>query len=163
MRWIENALNNDYKINDGRNFQFTKFSFTDFVLTDRRSLSGKQPKSASYKSSSCRFSFWAERNVNTKATEYVTFGFSFVYWFFFPSRKVWTSLSVSDTDFFLYRELWKLCHSFINLTEWRQRRVTCQQLIGYINTREKIRYFFTCVVTAFLRAGNSCIALQFMC
>ena len=82
MRWIENALNNDYKINDGRNFQFTKFSFTDFVLTDRRSLSGKQPKSASYKSSSCRFSFWAERNANTKATEYVTFGFSFVYWFF---------------------------------------------------------------------------------
>ena len=123
---MENALNNDYKINDGRNFQFTKFSFTDFVLTDRRSLSGKQPKSASYKSSSCRFSFWAERNANTKATEYVTFGFSFVYWFFFPSRKVWTSLSVSDTDFFLYRELWKLCHSFINLTEWRQRRVTCQ-------------------------------------
>ena len=33
--------------------------------------------------------------------------------------------------------------------------------IGYINTREKIRYFFTCIVTAFLRAGNICITPQF--
>ena len=24
------------------------------------------------------------------------------------------------------------CHSFSNITEWRERRVTCQQLIGYI-------------------------------
>ena len=28
--------------------------------------------------------------------------------------------------------------------------------------REKIRYFFTCVVTAFLRAGNPCITPPFM-
>ena len=35
-----------------------------------------------------------------------------------------------------------------------QRRVKCQQLIGYINTREKIRCFFTRVVTAFLWARN---------
>ena len=68
LRW-KNALNHDYKNNNGRNFQFTKFSFIDFVLTDRRSLSGKRPKSASGKSSSCRFSFSAERNANTKATE----------------------------------------------------------------------------------------------
>ena len=33
-------LNHDYKKKNGRNFQFTKFSFIDFVLTDRRSLSG---------------------------------------------------------------------------------------------------------------------------
>ena len=63
------------KTKNGRNFQFTKFSFIDIVLTDK-SLSGKRPKSASGKSSSCRFSFSAERNANTKATEYVTFGFS---------------------------------------------------------------------------------------
>ena len=37
----------------------------------------------------------AERNANTKATEYVTFDFSC------PFRKVWTSLSISDRDFFL--------------------------------------------------------------
>ena len=71
MRWIMIIKNNN-----GRNFQFKKFSFIDFVLTDRRSLLGKRPKSASDKSSSRRFSFSAERNANTKATEYVTFGFS---------------------------------------------------------------------------------------
>ena len=74
---MENALNHDYKNNNGRNFQFTKFSFIDFVLTDRRSLSGKRPKSVGGKSSSCRFSFLDERNANTKDTEYATFGFSF--------------------------------------------------------------------------------------
>ena len=37
------------------------------------------------------FSFLAARNANTKATEYVTFGFSSS-----PSRNVRTSLSVSD-------------------------------------------------------------------
>ena len=74
LRW-KNGLN--HKNNNGRNFQFKKFSFIDFVLTDRRSLLGKQ-------------------------------------------------------------------------------------LIGYINTREKIRYFFACVVTAFLRAGNPCITPHFM-
>ena len=58
-------LNHDYKNNKGHNFQFTKFSFIDFVLTDRRSLSGKRLKSASGKSSSCRFSFSAERNAYT--------------------------------------------------------------------------------------------------
>ena len=42
-----------------------------FFLTDRRSLSGKRLKSASGKSFSRRFSFSAERNANTKATEYV--------------------------------------------------------------------------------------------
>ena len=32
-----------------------------------------------------------------------------------------------------------------------------QQLIGDIKHTWKIRYFFSCVVTAFLRAGNPCI------
>ena len=92
MRWIMitkttmvvifNALNHDYKNNNGRNFQWTKFSFIDFALTDR-SLSCKRPISASGKSSSCRFSFSVERNANTKATEYATFGFSFSVLVFF--------------------------------------------------------------------------------
>ena len=75
VRW-KTALNHDYKNNNSRNFQFTKFSFIDFVFTDRRSLSGKQPKLASSKFSCCRFSSSAERNANTKATKYVNFGFS---------------------------------------------------------------------------------------
>ena len=71
LRW-KNALNHDSTNNNGHHFQFAKFSFIDFVLTDRGSLSGKQPKLASEKSSSCRFSFSAERTANTKAAEYVT-------------------------------------------------------------------------------------------
>ena len=39
-RWKnESGLQN----NNGRNFQVTKFSFIDFVLTGRRNLSGKRP------------------------------------------------------------------------------------------------------------------------
>ena len=86
-RWLlrrKNALNHDYKNNNDRNFQFTKFLFIDFVLTDRRSLSGKRRKSVRGKSSSCRFSFSDERNANTKATEYATFDFSFSILVFFP-------------------------------------------------------------------------------
>ena len=154
-------------------FQFSKFSFIEFVLIERRSLSGKRPKSARGKSSSCRFSFSAERNANTKAAEYLTFDFSFSILFSSPSRKVWASLSVSDTDFFsrhnsrifktnsLYWESWRLCRSFTSLTEWRQGQVTFQQLISYINTRKKT-IFFQYVVTAFLRAGNPCIRSQYI-
>ena len=91
LRWLfrwKNALNHDYKNNNGRNFQFTKFSFIEFVLTNRRSLSGKRPKSASSNSSSCRFSFSDERNANMiKATEYATFGFSFSILVFFPFQE----------------------------------------------------------------------------
>ena len=49
----------------------------ELVLTDRRNLSGTRPKSACGISSGCRFSFSAARNPITKATQYVTFGFSF--------------------------------------------------------------------------------------
>ena len=59
------------------------------LLTDRRSLSGKRPKSACGKFSSFRFSFSGERNANTKATEYITFGFSFSILVFFA---FWESL-----------------------------------------------------------------------
>ena len=83
QRW-KNALNHDYKNKNGRTFQFTKFSLIDFVLTDRRSLSGERPKSASGKSFSCRISFSAERNANTKATVYITFGSYFSILVFFP-------------------------------------------------------------------------------
>ena len=55
-------------------------------------FSGKQPKLASGKSSSCWFSFSAERNANIKATEYVTFSFSFSILVSFSFLKVWTSV-----------------------------------------------------------------------
>ena len=76
LRW-KNALNHDYKNHNGRNFQFTKFLFIDFVLADRRSLSGKPAKIGKWQI------FSAKRNANNKATEYVTFGFSFSILVFF--------------------------------------------------------------------------------
>ena len=121
-------------------------------------------------------SFPAEGNGNTKATKFVTFGFPFCILVFFLFQKTF-NLTVDErynffsvlaaiirqtSDKLFVMRIERVCVSFINLTEWRQRRVTCQQLIDYINTGEKIRYFFTCVVKAFLRAGNPCITPQFM-
>ena len=57
-------------------------------LSTEEIILGKRPKLAGGKSFSGRFSFSADRNANTKATEYVTFGFSFTVLVFFPSRKV---------------------------------------------------------------------------
>ena len=57
------------RTNDGRNFQFTKFSVIDFSLPTAEIYSGTQPNSACGKSSTCRFSFWATENAITKATE----------------------------------------------------------------------------------------------
>ena len=49
----------------------------------------------------------------------------------------------------------------MNMTEWHQRRVTCQQLIGDIkHEHEKLWVFFSCVVLGFFRAENSCKTLQ---
>ena len=79
----KNSLNH-YKNNNERNFQNTKFSVIDFVLTDRRNLLGTQPKVACGKSWSCWFSFSAARNAITKATEYVFFRFCFRILVFFP-------------------------------------------------------------------------------
>ena len=64
-------------------FNLQNLSF-DLVLTDSRNLSGTRPKSACGKSSDSRFSISAKRNVITTATEYVTFGFYFLIFVFFP-------------------------------------------------------------------------------
>ena len=63
---------------------FTPDEFADLNGTHYNDSTGKRPKSAGGKSSSCRISFSAERNTNTKATEYVTFGFYFSILVFFP-------------------------------------------------------------------------------
>ena len=45
-----------------------------------------------------------------------------------------------------------------DLTEWRKRQVTCQQLIGDIKYAwKKYGIFFTCFVTTFLGAGNQTV------
>ena len=60
MRW------NTTKTNDGRSFQYTKFSVIDLVLTDKRNISDTRAKSAYGKSSSYRFSFSAISNTRNK-------------------------------------------------------------------------------------------------
>ena len=69
------------KKNNGPNFQCTKFSVIELVLTE---LSGTRRKLGRGKSFSCWFSFSTAKNAITKATEYVTFGFSFRILVFFP-------------------------------------------------------------------------------
>ena len=82
----------------------------------------------------------------SKPLNTLSFVFLSVFGFSSFSRKVWTSLSVSDTDFSVFWqpqsekfrqttldwEWWRLRRSFINLIEWRERLVTSQQLIGDI-------------------------------
>ena len=80
---MKNALKH-CKNKHERNFQYKKFSVTDFVVNDRRNLSGTQLKSACGRPPNCRFSFSATRNANTKATEHVTFAFSLRNLVFFP-------------------------------------------------------------------------------
>ena len=98
----KNALNHDYKNNSGRNFPFTKFSFSDFVLTDKRSLSGKRPKSASGKSFSCRFSLPATRNANYLALRIVK-ALPLIHQ---PDRVAPKASDVSAADW-LYQHMWK--------------------------------------------------------
>ena len=97
-------------------------------------------------------------------------------WFSSPSRKVWTSPSISDMNLFcvfatITREssdkllVLRIAKAlpFIYQPDCVAPK-TSDVLSGdwLINTREKVRYFFTCVVTAFLRARNPCITPQFM-
>ena len=97
-------MNYEYKNNYGCNFQFTKFLFTDFFLTNRRNLSDTRAKLACGKASSCRFSSSAARNVITKATEYITFGFPFRI-LVFSAFKESLNVAVSDTDFSVFKQL----------------------------------------------------------
>ena len=77
MRLISTKTNNE------PNFQYTKLSVIELVLTHKKNLSGAQPKSACGKYFSCQFLLSATGNAITKATEYVISGFSFSS----PSRK----------------------------------------------------------------------------
>ena len=150
LRW-KNALNYDYKDNSGRNFQFAKFLFIDVVLTDRRIISSKQPKSASGKSSSCRFSFSSERNANTKATEYVTFGFSFSILVSFP---FWESLHLTVC----HRQLILGIVKALPIIYQPDRVAPKASDVSAADWLYKHRWknFFTCVAAAFLKAGNPC-------
>ena len=116
----------------------------ELVLTDRRNLSGTRPKSACGISSGCRFSFLAARNPITKATQYVTFGFSFRILVFFLFQESLNVTVCKRHGFFILlaaiienkndlglRVVKAL--PFIHQPDREaRRRVTCQQLIGDI-------------------------------
>ena len=125
-----------------------------------RNISGKRPKSACGKSSSCQFLFSAERN----AIEYVAFGFSFRVWVFFPFRE---SLNVTICKrywFFSvlaaiirrvsYKRPWiENGEGFaVHSSTWptgAKGEYSVRSWLAISNTRDKIRYNFTCVVTVF--------------
>ena len=152
MRW------NNTKTNNGRNFQYKKFSIIDLVLADRRTLSGTRSKSACGISTSCPFSFSALRSAITKANEYVTIGFTFRILVFFPLLGKFKRHSLRAIRIFQcfsshipkdkFREMtlnwewWRLYRSFVSLTERRERRVTCPQLICDIKQTRKNTIFF---------------------
>ena len=135
-----------------------EWDVTDFVPSDRRNLSGTQPKVACGKYSSCRFSFSAARNTVTKATlrifvflsplESLNVAFGkrcelFIVLAVIILEKVWKT----STDW----EWWRLCYSFINLAKWRERRVQCKRLIGDIRrTWKNIVFFQKLLVVTYL-------------
>ena len=76
---------NFLKTNNGNNFQNKKIlSYWLGIFTGRRKHFRYMAKSACDKSSSCQFLFSAARDAITKATEYITFSFSFYNLVFFP-------------------------------------------------------------------------------
>ena len=117
------------------------------VLTDRRNLLGTRQKSACGKSSSfLQFSFSVARNAIAKATEYVTFGFPFRILVFFPCQE---SLNVTFCKRYVLSSvvvaiIRRLRRLFLNLTEGRERRVTCQELIGDIKHVKNTILFHVC-------------------
>ena len=106
--------------------------------------------------------------------------FLLVYWFFSPSRKVWTSQFVTVCQRYGYfsvlaatirerSDKWPCIENredfAIHSSTWPSGAKGEWRISSWLATSthvEKIRYFFTYVVTAFLRAGNPCIAPQFM-
>ena len=138
---------------NGPDFQQAKLSFIALVLTERRNLSGTLPKSACGKSSSCRLSFSAARNAITKATEYVTFGFCFHILVFSPFKLslnvTWRYVSAT-LAIRIFQCLAAITRKNSEKrpwieTKWRERGVTCQQLIGNIkHTSKSIVFFHVC-------------------
>ena len=85
--------------------------------------------------------------------------FLLVFWFTSSFRKIWMSL-IRYGFFSVLAAMVKTRRSFIN--NRRERRLTCQQLIGYIKHTWKISYFSACVVRAFQGCESRCIWLSLL-
>ena len=75
---------NDTKPNNVRNFQYTKLSVSNLVLTDREFFQVHGQNRPVANLSIVDFLPLAARNAISKAAENVTFGFSFHVLVFFP-------------------------------------------------------------------------------
>ena len=155
MRWIT------IKIDNGPNFQHAKSSVIELVLTGRRDLSGSRPKSVA-NLPFVDFRYQPHCNYQSHWIRNFRFFFSYFGLFsyferhFLKAIRIFQCFSSHNPKRFrqttLDWEWWRLCRSFINLSEWRE-----SSWLPISNTRGKISHFFTCVVTDFLRAGNPCI------
>ena len=130
----------------GCNFQYTQFSVIDLVLTDRRNLSGTQPKSACGKSSSCWLLFSGVRNAISKGNEYVIFSFTFHILVFFLLKES-LNITLSRQYIFFNFFFFTIIQKYSDKQPW----------INYGEGMWKNTIFFHCVVMAILRAGNCCV------
>ena len=104
MGWCQgsiwkNALNHDYKNNYGRNFQFEKFSFIDFVLIDKWNLLGKRPNRPIANLSFADLHSQPREMLLPKPLNMYLLVFLFAHWFAFPFRKVWTGKEKENWKF----------------------------------------------------------------
>ena len=91
------------------------------------------------------------------------------------STKLWKSMSVSDTDFLVFKQPLSekiltnnhglrmvRASPFIHQPDRVARKASDVLAADWLYQRhvKKHRIFFTCIVWAFLRAGNPCITLQ---
>ena len=128
----------------GVTFDPKNFSVIHFFLTDRRYIFRNCGKSFS-----CGFSCSDARNATIKATEYVTFDFSFRILVLFPSQEILNVTVSKKYEFFIVLAA-KIRENFDklpwiesgeDLIKWRERRVMRQQLIGDITYAQNVRIF----------------------
>ena len=128
----------------GVTFNPKNFSVSHFFLTDRRYIFRNCGKSFS-----CGFSCSDARNATIKATEYVTFDFSFRILVLFPSKEILNVTVSKKYEFFIVLAA-KIRENFDklpwiesgeDLIKWRERRVMSQQLIGDITYAQNVRIF----------------------
>ena len=130
---------------------------------------GKRPKSAGAKSSSCRFFFSAARNANTKATEYVTFGF-FLYIGCFSFYESLNRTVCQRYGYFSVlaatireRPINYLVLRIVKALLFTHQPDRVVPKVSDVSAADWLyQHTWKNIVTAFLRAGNPSITSQFM-